>query len=88
MEGHINVLARTSPDGKWVFLAGDSAHDTRILTGEKSMAHFPGSDGKLTCAHVDEEKAVDHIHRITQLPENVKVCLAHDPSWKESFKSL
>ena len=31
--GHINVLARTSEDGGWIYLAGDSAHDRRLLTG-------------------------------------------------------
>lgn len=88
LQGHINILVRTSPDGRWAFLAGDSAHDARLLSGDKQIGHYPGDDGKLTCIHVDEEKAADHIRRIAQLPDNVKVCLAHNPNWKVDFDSL
>lgn len=27
LPGHLNILARTSADGGWIYLAGDSAHD-------------------------------------------------------------
>jgi glyoxylase-like metal-dependent hydrolase (beta-lactamase superfamily II) len=85
LEGHINALVRTSPDGSWDFLAGDSAHDERLLTGEKQIGHYEGSDGNLSCMHQDEAKAKDHIRRITHLPVDVKIWLAHDLLWKEKL---
>ncbi|KAF8964384.1 beta-lactamase-like protein [Flammula alnicola] len=54
--GHVNILARTSPDGGWIYLAGDSAHHWKLLTGESEIKvgmpyglHF--------CMHEDKEKA-------------------------------
>jgi len=85
LTGHINVLVRTSPDGAWAYLAADSAHDVRLITGEKQLGSFVGEDGSEASLHEDPEKAKDHIRRITHLPENVKVWLAHDPSWKEKI---
>jgi len=85
VDGHINALVRTSPDGAWAYLAGDSAHDMRLLTGEKQIGHYIGADGNHACMHQDEEVAKDHIRRITYLPEGVKIWLAHDPSWKDKL---
>ena len=81
--GHINLLARTSPDGAWVLLAGDSAHDRRLLTGEAGIARH----GPFGCAHVDCAEAEAHLARIRELMEmpRVRVLLAHDtPWWKEN----
>lgn len=83
--GHINVLARTSPDGGWIYLAGDSAHDRRLLTGE---AQIPKHD-VWGCAHRDKEAAALHIARIRTLMETharVRVLLAHDVPWYELSK--
>ncbi|KAI0745033.1 Metallo-hydrolase/oxidoreductase [Earliella scabrosa] len=80
--GHLNVLARTSPDGGWIYLAGDSAHDRRLLTGE---AKIPRHD-VFGCAHGDAEAAALHIARIRRLMETyprVRVMLAHDVPWYE-----
>jgi len=83
MPGHINVLVRTDASGKWTYLAGDSAHDLRLLTGEKDIGHYTDSDGIRCCMHEDEEAAKQHIKRIASLPNNVEVWIAHDPTWRE-----
>jgi len=85
VSGHINALVRTNSNGGWDYLGGDSAHDTRLLTGDKHIGHFIGLDGNPTCMHQDEEMAKDHIRRITQLPPDIKIWLAHDPRWKEKL---
>ncbi|KAI1792448.1 hypothetical protein LXA43DRAFT_1060712 [Ganoderma leucocontextum] len=41
-----NLLARTAADGGWVFLAVDSAHDWRLLTGEAGMGLHTRGPGK------------------------------------------
>ncbi|KAI0373433.1 Metallo-hydrolase/oxidoreductase [Pilatotrama ljubarskyi] len=85
MPGHINVLARTSPDGGWIYLAGDSAHDRRLLTGEATIPHHP----VYGCAHRDKEAAAEHLTRIRTLMETyprVRVLLAHDVPWYEINK--
>ncbi|KAI0738714.1 Metallo-hydrolase/oxidoreductase [Daedaleopsis nitida] len=73
--GHLNVLARTSADGAWILLGGDTAHDTRLLTGECEVL----------CAHADKERAVEHIRRTGSLlgVPRVHVLLAHDREWYE-----
>jgi len=92
LPGHLNLLARTSSDGGWVYLAGDSAHDWRLLT--------PGGGDILTgvndevrglvcyCSHSDKAVAADHISRIKKLMEvpRVHVLLAHDGPWYEKNK--
>ncbi|TBU38612.1 hypothetical protein BD309DRAFT_1056030 [Dichomitus squalens] len=82
LPGHINVLARTSADGGWIYLAGNSAHDWRIITGEGKIATKP------ICVHVNKEQAEVHIGRIRELQENprVRVLLAHDRPWYEQNK--
>ncbi|KAI0051310.1 Metallo-hydrolase/oxidoreductase [Auriscalpium vulgare] len=84
MPGHVNLLARTSSDGAWVYLAGDSSHDWSILTGKAKIAHYhvPGTDTHF-CAHEDVEQAEEHIGRIRELRAlpRVQVLLAHDGPW-------
>ncbi|KAI0633702.1 beta-lactamase-like protein [Trametes polyzona] len=82
--GHVNVLARTSADGGWVYLAGDSAHDWRVLRGEARFAHHP----KVGCMHKDPAAAVAHVERIKELLKNprVRVLLAHDIPWYNANK--
>lgn len=87
--GHINVLARTSADGSWIFLGGDTCHDVRILTGEKQMFYEADATGKvISCAHVDKDKAQEHIDRVGALMkiEKVHVLVAHDWEWYEKNK--
>lgn len=87
LTGHINILARTSSDGAWIYLAGDSAHHWDLITGKAEIAvghpaHFH------SCAHQDKEAADAHILRIRKLCEipRVRVMLAHDEPWYESNK--
>ncbi|KAL1942792.1 hypothetical protein VTO73DRAFT_5032 [Trametes versicolor] len=82
--GHINVLARTSADGGWLYLAGDSAHHWSLITGEGKI----GKTAHLGCAHGDVPAAEAHIARIRTLMENprVKVILAHDAPWYNENK--
>ncbi|KAM5543136.1 hypothetical protein V8D89_003010 [Ganoderma adspersum] len=78
--GHINLLVRTSADGGWVYLAGDSAHHWSLLTGKGKIGHQP----HFGCAHVNPEAAEEHMEKIkTLIRENprVQVILAHDEPW-------
>ncbi|OCH91660.1 Metallo-hydrolase/oxidoreductase [Obba rivulosa] len=79
LPGHINVLVRTSPDGGWLYLAGDSAHDHRLIDGEAQIA----VTDMFGCAHQDKEVAAEHIARIRALKANsrVRVLIAHDAPW-------
>ncbi|THV05293.1 Metallo-hydrolase/oxidoreductase [Dendrothele bispora CBS 962.96] len=82
--GHINVLVRTSPDGGWIYLAGDSAHHWGLVTGDSDIACHDG----FGCVHEDKEKAKEHIGKIRELMEvpRVKVLLAHDERWYNEHK--
>lgn len=85
MLGHVNVLARTSADGGWVYLAGDSAHDHRLLTGAAGIAVHPD----LGCAHDDKGDAEGTIAKIRKLMEThprVRVILAHDSPFYKANK--
>ncbi|KAG5637080.1 hypothetical protein H0H81_005812 [Sphagnurus paluster] len=87
LPGHINVLARTSADGAWVYLASDSAHHWDLITGKGSIVVTEGT-GFARCAHADKEAAERHNLRIRQLGEipRVRVLLAHDGPWYEGNK--
>ncbi|KAI0674754.1 hypothetical protein C8Q78DRAFT_988585 [Trametes maxima] len=83
--GHVNVLARTSADGGWVYLAGDSAHDWRVIRGEARFACHPVKG----CMHADLGEAVRHVERIRELGKvnpRVRVLLSHDVPWYEENK--
>ena len=64
LPGHVNILARTNGTGSWIYLAGDTAHDMRLLKGEREVAVLVDDTGKTICAHSDKEKAVEHIARV------------------------
>ncbi|KII90861.1 hypothetical protein PLICRDRAFT_548759 [Plicaturopsis crispa FD-325 SS-3] len=84
LPGHINLLARTTADGGWVYLAGDAAHHWCILEGHGHIAELP--DGR--SVHQDKAKAEETIGRIKALREieRVRVLLAHDEAWYEANK--
>jgi len=89
LAGHINALVRTSPDGSWLFLGGDSAHDTRIIKGEKELGTWPHPEtGSLMCMHTDLVAAKEHIERIKRVNAipKVQVLMAHDLDWFEENK--
>ncbi|KAI5120104.1 hypothetical protein M0805_002188 [Coniferiporia weirii] len=88
LAGHVNILARTSPDGGWVYLAGDSAHDWRLIRGEGDIADIHDKVRGHICMHHNKELAAENIRRIADvmtLPR-VRVILAHDNEWYEGNK--
>ncbi|PFH53966.1 hypothetical protein AMATHDRAFT_72986 [Amanita thiersii Skay4041] len=82
LPGHINILARTSPDGAWICLAGDSAHHWDLLTRKSAIPVIQIGDTH-HCAHHDKTLAEEHIMRISELLNlpRVRVLLAHDEPW-------
>lgn len=82
LPGHVNVLTRTSSDGAWIYLAADSAHHWKIITGESSIK--VGTPWNPTfCLHVDKKRAEEHIDRIRELLKipRVRVMIAHELAW-------
>ncbi|PPQ97717.1 hypothetical protein CVT26_001907 [Gymnopilus dilepis] len=81
-DGHVNVLARTSADGAWIYLAADSAHHWKLITGEADIqVGIPGYPH--FCIHHDKAKAeehIEHIREVWKMPR-VRVLLAHDSPW-------
>jgi glyoxylase-like metal-dependent hydrolase (beta-lactamase superfamily II) len=92
LPGHVNLFCRTGPE-KWIYLAGDSCHDVRLLTGEKQIATWEDRYGKQACIHADKRDAEDTLMRIRRLREmsgengqEVEIILAHDDVWYEKNK--
>jgi len=87
VEGHINILARNSPDGGWILLAADSAHHWALITGESQIKVGAPSDVKF-CVHNDVEKAAEHISHIAALWKlpRVRVVIAHGGPWYDKNK--
>jgi len=86
LAGHVNILARTSSDGAWIYLAGDSAHHWKLITGEAQIKVGAPWDPHF-CMHIDKGKAEEHIGRIREIWKmpRVRVLLAHDiPFYKEN----
>ncbi|KAJ3560873.1 hypothetical protein NP233_g10550 [Leucocoprinus birnbaumii] len=84
LSGHVNLLARTSADGGWIYLAGDTAHSWNLITGKSAIAC--GHPGHLhNTAHQDQELAEAMIRRVQELMKlpRVRVLLAHDKPWYE-----
>jgi glyoxylase-like metal-dependent hydrolase (beta-lactamase superfamily II) len=81
--GHTNLLVRTSADGGWIYFAGDSAHDRRLLAGAPIATKATEGGGRKAIMHKDKDKAEAHIRRIAALEseDRVKVLLAHDKEW-------
>lgn len=88
MAGHINVLARTSAEGSWILLAGDSAHHPGILSGEKEIYCQENDLGVRKCAHENPQVAKEHIGRLGVMAKTLKVhvLLAHDWEWYKENK--
>jgi hypothetical protein len=83
--GHMNLLARTSPDGSWICLAGDSCHHTTVLKGENIVPRKTGENGvpESTGMYRDLQKTEEHIKKLQALHEigRVHVLIAHDLEW-------
>lgn len=84
LPGHINLLCRVGPD-TWMYLGGDSCHDSRLLTGERQIATWDDGHGNTGCIHVDQTRAEESLSRIRRLQEmeghKVEVVMAHDVEW-------
>ncbi|KAF5315159.1 hypothetical protein D9619_007211 [Psilocybe cf. subviscida] len=82
LPGHLNALLRTSADGGWMFIAGDSAHYWKLITLEAQIAVNHGGPGP-SCAHHDKKATEEHILRINKLwkTPRVRVMLSHDEPW-------
>jgi glyoxylase-like metal-dependent hydrolase (beta-lactamase superfamily II) len=87
LPGHINLLCRVSPK-KWIYLAGDSGHDMRLLTGEKNIGTWEDEHGDTYCIHLDREGAEQTIKRIQNMicinrgsGQEIEIILAHDDGW-------
>jgi len=84
LPGHINILARTSAEGSWIYLGGDSAGDVRLLTGEKEIGFYTNPiTGYTGCMHQDLDAALETIRRMRVVSEDSKVLvlIAHDHVW-------
>ena len=89
VDGHINVLARTSSDGAWILLGADSAHHPDLVTGKLQVAHIVNEEtGEVTCIHADKGVAEETIRRMRSLLEipRVQVLIAHDSVWYQENK--
>jgi glyoxylase-like metal-dependent hydrolase (beta-lactamase superfamily II) len=88
LTGHLNLLVRLE-HSQWMYLAGDSCHDVRILYGEEEISVYDeGHGGGMQCAHVNKEVAEQHLGRMRKLGDmGVELVLAHDWKWdKENRK--
>jgi glyoxylase-like metal-dependent hydrolase (beta-lactamase superfamily II) len=86
--GHINLLVRIE-NQQWVYLAGDSCHDRRILTKEREIAVYPDEKipGNMACAHHNKTAAEEHLAKVRHLESmGVEVIIAHDWEWLERNK--
>jgi len=87
LPGHVVLVARTSADGGWILLGGDSAHHWNLITGESKIAigrpGFPNG-----CAHIDEKLAELNMRRIREFMElpRTRVILGHDEPWYKANK--
>ncbi|KAG2136397.1 beta-lactamase-like protein [Suillus clintonianus] len=90
VDGHINILARTSPDGAWILLGADSAHHPDLITGKMQIAYrVDVKTCAVMCVHEDKEAAEENIRRMRLLLEvpRVQVLTAHDIYWYEENKN-
>ncbi|KAJ8084905.1 hypothetical protein PM082_003682 [Marasmius tenuissimus] len=88
LPGHINIVVRTSSDGGWLLLGGDSAHHWRLVTGESRIADVDLTGRPGGCAHVDKkaaEKNLERMRAFMQLPRT-RILLAHDEPWYSENK--
>ncbi|KAK0629395.1 beta-lactamase-like protein [Bombardia bombarda] len=91
LPGHINLLARISSEEggtRWVYLAGDSCHDRRIMRGEREIGEWKDQHGHTCCIHADRSGAEDTIRRIQGLEAlGVEVIFAHDVEWEADVRN-
>lgn len=71
-----------------MYLAGDSAHDMRLITGEMEIGTWENEHGDTLCIHLDHERAEETIRKIQELlrmnqesGQHVELIPAHDENW-------
>nr|GAT45047.1 predicted protein [Mycena chlorophos] len=87
--GHVTALVRTSAEGNWLFLGGDIAHSTRLLTDDDGVDIAETAiDGSPYCMHRDPTQARVDIGRARELVKmpGVEFLIAHDWRWFEENK--
>ena len=86
LQGHQNLLVRLS-EAKWLYLAGDAAHDRRILRGTHSVATWVNELGQSCSIHSDMAMVQNTLDKIRVVEEQglrgceVEVVFAHDVEW-------
>jgi glyoxylase-like metal-dependent hydrolase (beta-lactamase superfamily II) len=94
LDGHINLLCRKE-SGDYVYLAGDSCHDRRLLQGTKDIATWsdPEFPGYVCCIHKDKAAAEKTLAKIRSVMSggselgNVEVIFTHDLAWEQEALS-
>lgn len=82
LPGHLNLLARTAPN-KYVYLAGDTCHDRRIVRGDREIGEWLDEQGHICCIHADKQEAEKMIKRVQALEsQGIEVIFAHDVEWE------
>jgi hypothetical protein len=72
---------------EYAYLAGDSYHDERLLTGEKEFATWVDAKQAVCCIHSDKETAEKTLKLIRAAQQGhsslgkIEVVSAHDSSW-------
>lgn len=87
LPGHMNVLARTSADGAWIYLAGDSCYHSKVSTGEARIAEGMPWDPDF-CIHTNKgntEETLQRIQEFSNLPRT-QIIFSHDLRWYEKNK--
>ncbi|KAF5350959.1 hypothetical protein D9756_008238 [Leucocoprinus leucothites] len=85
--GHVNLLARTSADGAWVYLAGDTAHHWNLVTGKSAVACMHPGEATVHLHKELAEEMIGRVKEVTKIPR-VRVLLAHDKPWYDGGKGF
>lgn len=90
LSGHTGLLIHTGPK-RWVLLAGDTCHDARILSGEKEIAEWEDTSGRICCIHSDKAEATKTLETLRRWLREAQQCgydfeiiLAHDTGWAKA----
>jgi glyoxylase-like metal-dependent hydrolase (beta-lactamase superfamily II) len=86
--GHLNALVRIAED-KWIYLAADACHHSRIFNGEVDFGSWQDDKGRTVTIHKDLDAAYRTLNLMRQLQKDgidgvpVEVILAHDGEWEK-----
>lgn len=90
LSGHLGLLIHIGPK-RWVLLAGDACHDARILSGEKKIAEWEDTSGRICCIHSEKAEATKTLETLRRWLREARQCgydfeiiLAHDAGWAKA----